>query len=95
MIAFLPLLFSLFGHRAYLHAISTSFGGDVDYAMLVKLYSPSPEGERRYSPAQYAPLSSASRVILTRSTSYAERNNLNVRMHSRRLTRLRRATPSK
>jgi len=29
------------------------------------------------------------------STSYAERNNLNVRMHSRRLTRLRCATPSK
>jgi hypothetical protein len=37
---------------AYLDAIATSFGGDVDYAMLAKLYGPSPEGERHYSPAQ-------------------------------------------
>src|SRR5437016_1427559 len=40
------------GHRAYLEAIEGAFGGDVDYAMLVKLYGPSPEGARRYSPAE-------------------------------------------
>ncbi len=40
------------GHRAYLEAVEGAFGGDVDYAMLVKLYGPSGEGEERYSPAE-------------------------------------------
>jgi hypothetical protein len=40
------------GHNAYLGAIDTAFGGQVDYAMLVKLYGPSPDGARRYSPAE-------------------------------------------
>ena len=39
------------GHRPYLEAIEGAFGGDIDYAMLVKIYGPAPEGERRYSPA--------------------------------------------
>jgi hypothetical protein len=39
-------------HKAYLDAIDTAFGGRVDYAMLVKLYGPAPEGQRRYSPAE-------------------------------------------
>ena len=42
------------GHRAYLEAVEGAFGGDVDYAMLVKLYGG--EGgvssEKRYSPAE-------------------------------------------
>jgi hypothetical protein len=33
-------------------AIDWAFGGEVDYAMLVKLYGPAPEGQRRYSPAE-------------------------------------------
>jgi IS1 family transposase len=40
------------GHKAYLDAIDTAFGGQVDYAMLVKLYGSAPEGQRRYSPAE-------------------------------------------
>jgi hypothetical protein len=45
------------GWHAYLDAVEDAFGGDVDYAMLVKLYGASVEGkagsaERRYSPAQ-------------------------------------------
>ena len=42
------------GHRAYLEAIEGAFGGDVDYAQLVKIYGPasSSEAQRRYSPAQ-------------------------------------------
>ncbi len=42
------------GHRAYLEAIEGAFGGDVDYAQLVKLYGPasSSEAQRRYSPAE-------------------------------------------
>jgi hypothetical protein len=45
------------GHRPYLDATEDAFGGDVDYAMLVKLYGGSGEGalgstEQRYSPAR-------------------------------------------
>ena len=40
------------GHRAYLEAIEGSFGADVDYAMLVKIYGADPAGEKRYSPAE-------------------------------------------
>jgi hypothetical protein len=40
------------GHKAYLSAIEDAFGRDIDYAMLVKLYGPAPEGERRYSLAE-------------------------------------------
>jgi IS1 family transposase len=81
------------GHKAYLYAMDAAFGGEVDYAMLVKLYGAAPESAKgRYSPAD------CTGIIKTRvsgdpdmakvSTSYAERNNLNIRMHSRRMTRL-------
>jgi hypothetical protein len=60
--------------------------------MLVKLYGPSPEGPRRYSPAECIGAKKqaiqGSPDMKHVSTSYAERNNLNVRMHSRRMTRL-------
>jgi hypothetical protein len=34
-----------------LEAVEGAFGGDIDYAMLVKLYGENPEAEKRYSPA--------------------------------------------
>src|SRR5208282_3728543 len=41
------------GHKAYLEAVEGAFGGDIDYAMLVKLYGEAPESAKgRYSPAE-------------------------------------------
>ena len=80
------------GHKAYLEAVESAFGADIDYAMLVKLYGSSNDSEKRYSPAEcigavkYRVEGNPDPDHV--STSYAVRNNLNVRMHSRRLTRL-------
>jgi hypothetical protein len=40
------------GPKAYLEAVEGAFGSGIDYAMLVKVYGPAPEGQRRYSPAE-------------------------------------------
>ncbi len=40
------------GLRAYLDAVDSAFGNDIDFAQLVKIYGPDKSGPGRYSPPQ-------------------------------------------
>jgi IS1 family transposase len=87
------------GHRMYLEAVPGAFGNDIDYAQLVKVYGNDPEGQKRYSPAQCLGTKRIEVIGMPDeahiSTSYVERQNLNMRMGMRRFTRLTNAFSKK
>jgi IS1 family transposase len=87
-----PFQITADGFGSYVSAIDNTLSDRCDFAQLIKVYRATPEGERRYSPAEVV---STERVPVIGNpdparmcTSHVERQNLTMRMQIKRLARL-------
>jgi IS1 family transposase len=80
------------GLRSYLEAVEGAFGGDIDYAQVIKQYGPTPSPAGRYSPAECTGIKKVhvegNPDMKAANTSFVEAHNKTMRMHMRRFTRL-------